>query len=80
MSALKAFENGDVPGSMKYFGDSIHLQFDALDKKLPADSMLAMLTAQRGLYKSMEIKMNDWESVISKDKQEEWVTLWYRQK
>ncbi|MDQ6889125.1 MAG: hypothetical protein M3Z56_02435 [Bacteroidota bacterium] len=24
--------------------------------------------------------MQDWESVISKDKSEEWVTIWYRQK
>jgi hypothetical protein len=24
--------------------------------------------------------MYDWESVISKDKSEEWVTLWYSQK
>ncbi len=24
--------------------------------------------------------MEDWESVISKDKKEEWVTLWYSQK
>jgi len=80
LSALKAFENGDVAGSMKYFGDSVHLQFDALDKKLPADSMQAMLIAQRASYKSLEIKMNDWESVISKDKEEEWVTLWYREK
>lgn len=28
----------------------------------------------------MEVKMDDWESVISKNKKEEWVTLWYRQK
>ena len=30
--------------------------------------------------KSIDVKMSDWESVISKDKKEEWVTLWYRQK
>ncbi len=28
----------------------------------------------------MEVKMQDWESVISKDKKQEWVTLWYTQK
>jgi hypothetical protein len=27
----------------------------------------------------MDIKMEDWESVISKDKNEEYVTLWYKQ-
>ncbi len=38
LSALKAYENGNIPEAMKYFGDSIHLQFDAWDKTLPADS------------------------------------------
>ena len=27
----------------------------------------------------MNVKMDDWESVSSNDKKEEWVTLWYRQ-
>lgn len=80
LSALKAFEMGNVAESMKYFGDSIHLQFDGLDKTMPADSVKAMFTSLRNGYKSMEVKMDDWESVISKNKKEEWVTLWYRQK
>lgn len=80
LSALKAFENGNVAESMKYFGDSIHLQFDGFDKTLSADSAKAMFTSLRSGYKSMDVKMNDWESVISKDKKEEWVTIWYRQK
>lgn len=80
LSALKAFENGNVAESMKYFGDSIHLQFDGLDKTMPADSVKAMFTSWRNGYKSLEVKMDDWESVISKDKKDEWVTLWYRQK
>ncbi len=28
----------------------------------------------------MNIKMDDWESVTSKDKKDEWVTMWYRQR
>jgi hypothetical protein len=80
LNALKAFEAGNVGDAMKYFGDSIHLQFDALDKKLSKDSVTAMFTTMRNSYKSIDVKMNDWESVISKDKKEEWVTMWYRQK
>ena len=80
LSALKAFENGNIPETMKYFGDSVHLQFDGLDTTLPSDSLQAMFTDMRNGYKSINVKMNDWESVISKDKKEEWVTLWYRQK
>ncbi len=80
LNALKAFENGNVDESMQYFGDSVHIQFDGLDKTLSADSLKAMFTATRSSMKSMEVKMQDWESVISKDKKQEWVTLWYTQK
>ena len=80
LGALKAFENGNIPETMKYFGDSVQLQFDGLDKTLPADSLQAMFTNMRNGYKSINVKMNDWESVISKDKKQEWVTLWYREK
>jgi hypothetical protein len=80
LSALKSFEDGNVGDAMKYFGDSIHLQFDGLDKKISKDSATKMFTAMRNSFKSMNVKMNDWESVVSKDKKEEWVTIWYRQK
>lgn len=80
LSALKAFENGNVAESVKYFGDSVRLQFDGLDKTMSADSLREMFTKLRNNMKSMKVKMDDWESVISKDKKDEWVTLWYRQK
>ena len=80
LSALKAFENGNVAESMKYFGDSTHIQFDGLDKTMSNDSLKAMFTQWRGGIKSMSIRMDDWESVISKDKKDEWVTFWYREK
>ncbi len=65
---------------MQYFGDSIQFKFDGMDKKMAADSAKAFFTTIRSGYKSLEVKMSDWESVISKDKKEEWVTLWYTQK
>ena len=80
LSGLKAFENGNIVESMKYFGDSVHLMFDGLDTTLPNDSVKAMFTKARGNMKSLDIKMYDWESVISKDKKDEYVTVWYRQK
>jgi hypothetical protein len=50
-----------------------------LDKKMPNDSLKAMFTSLWNTYKTISIKMDDWESVISKDKKDEWVTLWYTQ-
>jgi ABC-type Fe3+-hydroxamate transport system substrate-binding protein len=79
LTALKAFEDGDVEKSVSQFGDSVHLQFDALDTTLSNDGLKAMFTNLRNGYKSMNVKMNDWESVVSKDGKEEWVTMWYKQ-
>ena len=79
LSALKAWEDGKVDESVKYFGDTVHVRFDGLDKKMTNDSLKTFFTASRNSFKSITVKMGDWESVISKDKSEEWVTIWYKQ-
>ena len=79
LNSLKACEEGKMDESLKYFGDSIRVQFDGMDKKMSNDSLKAMLTNGWNSYKTVKEKLDDWESVISKDKSEEWVTLWYTQ-
>ena len=79
VSALKAYENGNIDACVKNFGDSIHLQFDELDTKVANDSLKSMFTKSRGALKALNIKMYDWESVISRDKKDEYVTLWYKE-
>ena len=44
------------------------------------DSAIKMFTAQRAIYNDLTINMYDYESVISADKKDEWVTIWYKQK
>ncbi|MEO5650756.1 MAG: hypothetical protein ABIR03_12640 [Ginsengibacter sp.] len=80
LMALKSYENGNVDETMKYFGDSVYVRFDGMDKKVSLDSLKAMFTKFRSGLKSLSVKMYDWESVISKDKKEEYVTLWYQEK
>ncbi|MEC5158510.1 hypothetical protein [Chryseobacterium sp. MP_3.2] len=77
LQALKAWEDGNVDQTLKFFGDSIHLKFDGLDKKISNDSLKIFFTENRNKFKSIKERVEDWESVISKDKSEEWVTLWY---
>lgn len=79
LSAIKGFEDNNIDESLKYFADSVRLEFDGLDTKVSKDSLKALFTEWRADSKSMKIKMNDWESVKSKDGKEEWVTLWYRE-
>lgn len=77
LSSLKAWEEGNMDESLKYFGDSVRVEFDGIDKKMSRDSLRTMLTGGRNAYKALKVKMDDWESVIAKDKSEEWVTIWY---
>ncbi|EOR93870.1 hypothetical protein ADIARSV_3007 [Arcticibacter svalbardensis MN12-7] len=79
LKALKAWENGKMDESTSYFGDTVHVEFDALDEKMPRDSVKAMFNVGWNMFKTVNIKMYDWESVVSKDKSEEWVTVWYTQ-
>ena len=78
LKALKAWENKNMDESLTYFADSVHVQFDGIDKKVSNDSLRAMITSPPSI-KNQSVKMQDWESVISKDKSEEYVTLWYRE-
>ncbi len=77
LSSLKNWENGKMDESAAYFADTVNLKFDGFDKTMPRDSVKDMLGGLWNSYKTVDIRMEDWESVISKDKLEEWVTVWY---
>jgi hypothetical protein len=79
MNALKAMENNDIPGSMQYFADSIHFAGDGFEGRFSKDSMQSMMTHDMANLKSIKFEMNDWETVVSHDKQQEYVSLWYKQ-
>lgn len=79
LKALKAYENNNIAECVSYFGDSVMLLFDNYEKKLPHDSLANFFSAGRDQNSAISVKMEDWESVISKDKKDEWVTLWYKQ-
>jgi len=79
MKSLKAFVDGDINTCMEAFGDSVRVGFDNFQAKLSKDSLKASFTQWRAMTASTVIKMDDWESVISSDKKNEWVTLWYKE-
>lgn len=78
LKALKAWESKNLNESMTYFADSIEVGFDGIDKKVSNDTLRAWITAPPTVT-NQSIKMQDWESVISKDKKTEYVSLWYRE-
>ena len=79
MNALKAYQDGKPEECAKYFADTAKLEFDHLDKVFSRDSLTAFLKAGWANTKHIDIKMDDYESVISKDKSSEFVSLWYKE-
>lgn len=79
LKSLKGFETNNIAESVSYFGDSVDVRLDYLHMKLPHDSLTKYFTMWRNEYTKLTINMEDWESVISKDKKSEWVTMWYKQ-
>ena len=70
----------NIDEAVTYFGDSVTVRFDELDAKLSNDSLKAMFKKSRALDKSLTIDMYDWESVKNKVTNEEYVTIWQKQK
>ena len=79
MKSLKAYETGDINACVDQFGDSVSLKFDGYQARVGKDSLKAMFARSRGDLSDLKIYMQDWESVISKDKKTEYVTLWYKE-
>lgn len=79
MNALKAFEDNKIDESLSYFADSVRWMFDYMDAKLGKDSLKSMVTAARSSFGTFKVNMHDFESVVSKDKKESYVTMWYTQ-
>jgi hypothetical protein len=79
MKSLKAYETGDINACAAGFGDSVDLRFDNYRTRVSNDSLKKMFTRSRDELSALKIDMGDWESVISKDKTTEYVTLWYKE-
>jgi hypothetical protein len=76
LKALKAFEKNDTAELGKYFSDTLMAEFDGCTFLGPRKQYLARVKVMRDSAKDLTIKLYDWQSVTSKDRQEAWVTTW----
>ena len=79
LNALKAFENKKIDECLSYFADSVDWKSDYVEEKFSKDSLKSFLNGAWNMMASTKIDMHDFESVISKDKKDEYVTMWYVQ-
>lgn len=79
LKILKAWENKKPEESASYFADTVDMTLDKFQEKMPKDSIVSFLKSGYVNYNNLKVTMQDWESVISEDKKDEWVTVWYKQ-
>lgn len=79
LKSLKGFETKNIQQALEPFADSILWQVGGFDAKISKDSLRSIFTNDLKNIASVKIIMNDYESVISKDKKSEYVSLWYKQ-
>ena len=79
MTALKAYETGDTAKLRKCVADSLTVYYDGgYYKGGNREFMYAIKETVKAL-KNLHVEVKDWESVISRDKQQERVITWYTQ-
>ena len=79
MTLLKTFENLDTAGMKKVLADSVWFILDGYKFKGTKPEFLKQIQGEFAKMSSFKIEIEDAESVINKDKSEEWVSLWYNQ-
>jgi len=79
MTLIKTFENLDTANMGKVLADSVAFDLDGYRFKGTKPQFLKEIQAEFEKMKGFNIEMQDMESVVNKDKTEEWVSLWYNQ-
>jgi len=77
MNTLRAFEVNDMNAIQQYLADSVEFYADNISFKGTKDSLVKPFTGFRNSMDTMYVKMQDYESVKSKNRGEDWVSLWY---
>jgi hypothetical protein len=79
LKSLKAFENNNIDECLTAFADSARIAIDHYDAKISKDSLRNLFHRYRTDFPQIQVIMDDYEAVASKDKKEEWVSLWYKE-
>lgn len=79
LKMIKAWETKNVAECASYFADNCEMNMDYYQATVSKDSIVAFIENSYTNNASIKVEMQDWESVVSADGKDEWVTLWYKQ-
>jgi len=78
LNNYKAWENGDMEGFKNTLADSVAASFSSGFKfKATRDSAMKLASMFRDSLSNVQIKMDAWIPLHAKDKNEDWVSVWY---
>lgn len=77
MNTLKAFADNDMTAMQQYLADTVAFLVNNMSFRGTRDSLMKIMTDYRSRMTDVNIRMQDYESVKSKSRGEEWVSLWY---
>jgi hypothetical protein len=78
LNNYKAWESNDMEAMKATFGDSVAASFsNGFKFKGSRDSAMKIAAMYRDSLSKVEIKMDAWIPLHSKDKNEDWVSVWY---
>lgn len=80
LNAVKAFENNDTTALKGLIADSVHVYYEGGEFNGKRSEFLKAIKEEMDLRKNVQIEMEEWQSIIDKNKNEEWVSMWYKQK
>jgi hypothetical protein len=77
MTVLKCYEVKDFISIKNYLADTVEFNYNNGQFKGSRDQFIRFLKNFRNQRLNVKITMNDYESVRSKPRNEDWVSLWY---
>jgi uncharacterized protein YcfL len=80
LRCLKSFETNDTVTMKGSLADTIEFNYDGGTFKGNFTQFGQAIAAETASMKNIKLDVKDWESVVSKDAKESWVTVWYIQK
>ena len=80
LNSLKAYQDGKIATSIENFADVVTLEFDNYHFKGNKDRAMQLFTRKRNNLQSLDIQIENCQSLTSRDTKDEWVSIWYKQK
>jgi hypothetical protein len=80
LQSFKDFETGNMDAFAAAYGDTCLVKNDMLEAYMTRDSLKQYFSGFRTGLKEYEVKISDWESVVSLDGQTEYVSVWFTEK